>query len=122
NDAVNGIVGSLSAKARAYGFLAAGFASAVDFIEMGPLEIKISESVTERKLKEILSTVVVAWHPRTVVISQNSSLSSAGLEEPPPALLCAGKICYPVYDSCTLSDAVGKALEEEQLRSRARGS
>ncbi|MBN1288354.1 MAG: thioredoxin domain-containing protein [Actinobacteria bacterium] len=120
NDAVNGIVGSLSAKARAYGFLAAGFASAVDFIEMGPLEIKISGSVTERKLQDILSATLFVWHPRTVVISRNGSLLDANPEESPPALLCAGRTCYPVYDSSTLGDAVGKALKEEQSRAGAR--
>lgn len=104
-DAVKSIVGSLSSKAGAYGFFAAKLASAIDFIDRGPLVIRVNRGNAHENLDATLTTIGAMMHPLTVVTEGDSNKPG------PAAVCCSGEKCIRVEDVMNIAGAVKSALQ-----------
>jgi len=110
-DGANKILASLGEKYKQYTYFSASYALAVEMLEKGIIEIRISAEISEAKRKEMLAAAISAFSPRKLVRRENvEDFLPVGIDEEvsaPAAVVCTIGRCLPAENPEELKKVMG---------------
>jgi len=110
-DGAKDMLASFGEKYKQYTYFSAAYALAVETLQRGVIEIRISTEADEETRREMRSAAVSAFNPRKLVRPETvEDFLPVGIDEevsPPSAVVCTTGRCVPVNTPDELSKAMG---------------
>jgi len=110
-DGAKDMLASFGEKYKQYTYFSAAYALAVEMLQRGVIEIRISTEADEETRREMRSAAVSAFNPRKLVRPETvEDFLPVGIDEevsPPSAVVCTTGRCVPVNTPDELSKAMG---------------
>lgn len=111
-DAAETVLGSLAGDYTAYSYFAADYALAVDLLEKGHIEIRLSPDASPAERKELTRAAVAEFNPRKVIRPETvEDYAPSGDNAPlPVAVLCSTGVCRPLDSAADLGRVMASLL------------